>query len=77
MFSKHFNEKGNENATISHGENVYLGNGKEDVKELKPVTEENVSTQLGLFSLLSTSFPLYASMIKRGNQPQMQRLFQI
>jgi hypothetical protein len=77
LFSKHFNEKGNDNAAISGGENIYLGNGKEDVKESKPVTEENVSTQLGLFSLLSTSFPLHASMIKQGNQPQILRLFQI
>lgn len=50
LFSKHFNEKGNGNAAIGRGENVYLGNGKEDVKGSKPVNEENVSTQLGLFS---------------------------
>jgi len=49
LFSKHFNEKGNGNAVI-RGENVHLGNGKEDVKGSKPVNGENVSTQLGLFS---------------------------
>lgn len=50
LFSKHFNEKGNGNAVIGRGENVNLVNGKEDVKGSKPVNEENVSTQLGLFS---------------------------
>lgn len=50
LFSKHFNEKGNGNAAVGRGENVYLGSGKEDVKGSKHVSEENVSTQLGLFS---------------------------
>lgn len=50
LFSKHFNEKGIGNAAVGRGENVYLGNGKEDVKGSKPVNEENVSTHLGLFS---------------------------
>lgn len=51
LFSKHLNEKRIGNAAVGRGKkNVYLGNGKEDVKGSKPVNEENVSTHLGLYS---------------------------